>query len=266
MTEQAPVDAAARLRRSRPSRLRTADGGGAARGLRVLASDLRDLALDLQASSYTRTTAAMFQRDLRQAVPSALGASISFDLDAPTGTPKAINLVERALDPAEIASGLRIPLILPQQSLSGSVLLYASEPGAFTDVVKSLATLLDAQPELIDESPTLPSSTVRPSVVAVEDFSLVNEALGVLINRGFTLTEARVDLQDCATRDHTGLPGAARRLLDGLPTRHGARAARLLTWIAPGVPRRSRRSASDPDQPELARPRGDGRTVSRTAP
>jgi hypothetical protein len=206
----------------------------------------------------------MFQRDLRQAVPSALGATISFDLDTPTGVPKTINLVERALDPAEIASGLQIPLVLPQQSLSGSVLLYASEPRAFADVVTGLVALLDAQAGLIDESPVLPSSTVRPSLVAVEDFSLVNEALGVLINRGYTLTEARFDLQNRATRGHTGLPAAARRLLDGLPTRHGPRAARLLTALAPLVPLRRRRSPSS--RTERARLLDEGPTVRRTSP
>jgi hypothetical protein len=265
MTQQASDDAGARSRRVRPSRPRVAEGAGT-RGLQVLASDLRDLALDLQAGSYTRTTAAMFQRDLRLAVPSALGATISFDLDTPTGTPKEIDLVERALDPGEIASGLRLPLVLPQQSLSGSVLLYASEPDAFTDVVEGLVALLDAQAGLVDASPELPSGTVSPSVVAVQDFSLVNEALGVLINRGFTLTEARGDLQDRATRGRTSLPEAARRLLDGLPTRHGPRAARLLASLPSVVLGRRRRWTSDADRSELSRLKGDGPPVPPTAP
>ena len=236
MTQRAvDDDARVRPRWPRPFRARTIDVGGTTRALRVLASDLRDLALDLQAGSYTRTTVAMFQRDLRRAVPSALGATISFDLDTPTGIPKESNLVERTLEPAEIAAGLRIPLVLPQQSLGGRVLVYASEPGAFDDVVKRLAALLDAQAGPVDASPTLPSDPVRPSVVAVEDFSLVNEALGVLMNRGLTLTEARVDLQARAAEGRSGLPAAARRLLDGLPTRHGRRAARLLASLAPGA-------------------------------
>jgi len=212
--------------------------------LRVLAADLRDLALDLQAGTYTHTTVAEFRRDLRQAVPSALGATISFDLDPPKGVMREINLVERTLDPVEIVAGLCIPLILPQQSLGGSVLFYACELGAFDDIVEDLLTLLDTEPGLVDQSPALPESPVSPSVVNVEDFSVVNDALGVLINRGDSLTEARADLQAAAQAD-TGLPNAARTLLDGPPTRQGRRAVRL---GEPGSGRRQRLSPADEAQ------------------
>jgi hypothetical protein len=216
--------------------------------LRVLAADLRDLALDLQAGTYTRTTVAMVQRDLRQAVPSALGATVSFDLDLPTGTPKEMQLLERTLDPSEIAAGLRLPLILPQQSLAGSILLYAAEAGAFDDVVEDLLRLLHTDRRLIDQSPVLPSSPVSPSVLNVEDFSVVNDALGVLMNRGESLTEARTHLQDGAADAHAGLPDAARTLLGGLPTRHGRRAVSLLRSLAVVIPKRRRPRATDPDQ------------------
>lgn len=210
------------------------------KALRMLAADLRDLALDLQAGSYTRTTVAMVQRDLRLAVPSALGASISFDLDAPTGIPKEINLLERTLDPSEIGAGLRIPLILPQQSLIGSILFYAGEPGAFDDVIQDLGALLDSHPGRVERSPRLPTTSVSPSVVEAEDFSVVNDALGVLINRGYSLTEARATLQDGASQAGAGLPRAARRLLDGLPARRKSRAARHLEALLPVVPSRTK--------------------------
>jgi len=151
-----------------------------------------DLDLDLQAGSYTRTTVAILQRDLRRAIPSALGATVSFDLDVPCGTPKEMHLLERTLDPSEIATGLRFPRILPQRSLAGSILFYAAEPGVFDDVVEDLSMLVGMSRELIDQSPALP---VSPSVVNVEDFSVVNDALGVLMNRGDSLTEARTALQ-----------------------------------------------------------------------
>lgn len=214
------------------------------RALHGLAADLRDLALDLQAGTYTRTTVAMLQRDLRRAVPSALGATISFDLDAPSGVPREIHLVERTLDPDDIAAGLRIPLILPQQSVSGSILFYAGEPGAFDDVARELLALLHTRPGLADHAPSLPAAPVSPSVVDVEDFSLVNDALGVLIHRGYSLAEARAGLQDRAAQDRSGLPQAARGLLDGLPTRGGRRAVRLLDLLGPAVPRRFRRPSA----------------------
>ncbi len=249
-------------RRRRPGRGRVTDVSAAARGLRVLTSDLRDLALDLQAGSYTRTTLAMFTHDLRRAVPSALGATIFFDLDTPTGVPKEIHLVERVLDPAEIASGLQIPLVLPQQSLHARVLFYASEPEAFDAVVTGLVALLDAQAGPVDASPTLPTSLVSPSVVAAQDFSLVNEALGVLISRGLTLTEARGDLQAEATRGRSDLPTAARRLLDGLPTRHGRRAGRLTRSPAPARVRQDQPTAGSATGASTA-PREGARDAAR---
>jgi hypothetical protein len=212
--------------------------------LRVLAADVRDLALDLQAGTYTRTTVAMLQRDLRRAVPSALGASISFDLDVPSGVPKTINLVERILDPDEIAAGLRLPLMLPQQSLRGSLLLYASKPGAFDDVVDDLSNMLNTPLDEADREPPLPRQPVSPSVVHVEDFSLVNDALGVLINRGHSLTGARNQLQDEASRTGTGLPRAARKLLDELPIRYKPGAAQLIKSVLPLVGNRRRPPAS----------------------
>ena len=207
--------------------------------LRVLAADLRDVALDLQAGSYTRTTLAMFQRDLRRAVPSGLGATISFDLDAHSGVPKEMHLLERTLDPSEIAAGLRIPLTPPPQSIAGSVLLYASLRGAFDDVVEGLLTLLDSHTGLADLAPVLPHTPLSPSFGAVTDFSVVGDALGVLINRGLTLTEARADLHDCAAQAHISLPAAARKLLDGLPTRQGHHAASLFRTGVPVVPQAS---------------------------
>jgi hypothetical protein len=213
--------------------------------LQVLAADLRDLALDLQAGTYTRTTVAMVQRDLRRAVPSALGATVFFDLDTPSGVPKGINRCEQTLDPSEIAAGLRLPLILPQQSLSGWILCYAARPGAFDVVVEELLTLLDTDRALVDRAPGLPSSPVSPSLAEVEDFSVVNEALGVLISRGDSLTEARNSLQDDATQVRTGLPGAARALLDGRPTRRGRRAGSLLKSLASVLPNRRRRTSSN---------------------
>ena len=215
---------------SRPPERNAADKTHQA--LQVLAADLRDLALDLQAGTYTRTTVAMLQRDLRQVVPSALGATVFFDLDTPSGIPKEINLCERTLDPSEILAGLRLPLILPQQSLTGWILFYAAQPGAFDDVVEDLLTLLGTDRALVDHAPELPSSPVSPSVADVEDFSVVNDALGVLISRGNSLTEARNSLHDYASQAQNGLPGAARTLLDGPPTRRGRRAVSLLKSLA----------------------------------
>jgi hypothetical protein len=188
---------------------------------RALVADLGDLALDLRASSYSPTTLAMFQHDLRRRVPSALGATISFGHDEHVLGRREIHVLERTLDPGEIAAGLRVPLNKLSRAEPGgvSILFYASAASAFDGLVQDLFVLFPLRPKHIDQSPALPSSAVVPSVASLQNLSLVDQALGVLLGRGYSLSEGRSHLQDGATQAQTSLGEAARAVLDGFPTR-----------------------------------------------
>lgn len=195
---------------ARPRHTAEAVAFGAAR---ALAADLRDLGVDLEAGSYTSTTLAMFRRDLLRAVPSALGGTVRVETLEGHGSPVEIHLVDRTLHPHDIAAGLLLSLDQVREGLVGSVLLYAGQPGAFHDLAADLRATAGAESHQVDEHPPLPRQPVSPSVDGLQNFSLVNRALGVLIGRGYSLVQARTELADRAEQASTDLSHAAQRLL-----------------------------------------------------
>jgi hypothetical protein len=182
---------------------------------KALAADLRDLAIDLDAGSYTGVTLAMLQRNLHRAVPSALGACITVVSEVTSGAGIRINLLTRVLDPAEIAAALRIPL---RQLAAGptSVVLYAGQPGALEEIAVALGRALRLDPGDLDQHPVLPVTPVHPGTSGLHDFSVVNRAIGVLMNRGHTMVQARAELSQRAERSGTDLPAAAQALLTSI--------------------------------------------------
>jgi len=181
---------------------------------RVLAADLRDLAVDLSANAYTRQTLAMLQLSLYRQVPSALGAVITLtDRDVP-GCPIGINLLVQPVEPHEIAAALLIPLDVVEPPCNGNVVFYATTPTAFAELAPALAAALDVDPGSFNHQPDLPHTSVVPGITGLMDFSAVNRAVGVLVNRGRSLTAARTELQRRADKSQTDLPTAAQTLLN----------------------------------------------------
>jgi len=95
----------------------------------ALITDLQDLAIDLAAGSYSRTTLEMLQRDLRSSVATALGASITVPGTRVRGAALQLNLVSQTVDPQEIATGLRLPLDRFCTTAANVITFYATAPG-----------------------------------------------------------------------------------------------------------------------------------------
>ena len=195
----------------------TSTGSGAGRPRqaelsRELAADLRDLAVDLSAGGYTRTTLRMLERNLLRSVPSVLAATITLR-NLRSGCGVEVNLVRRIVEAGEVMSGLKVPLAALVPTLAGHTTFYASQPAAFADLVEDLATALRVPPHDLDQRVPPPSGAIRPGIEGLQDFSLVNRALGVLLNRGYELTAARTELQARAERSGTELVAAARAIL-----------------------------------------------------
>ena len=188
----------------------------------ALSADLRDLAVDLVAGGYTLTLMAMLERDLRRSVPSALGATITLSRGH-DHSPVQIHLVARTLAPDEIRAALRFslatplltsdstPAPTPGTTFAVTVALYAARAGAFADLATDLTDVLHVD---VDQQPPLPDSPISPGTSGLTDLTQVNIALGHLMNRGRTLTQARAELARHATQHRTDLAGAARLLLD----------------------------------------------------
>ncbi|SDU86449.1 hypothetical protein SAMN04488544_1152 [Microlunatus sagamiharensis] len=182
-------------------------GPGPAPGLaRALVADLHDLAVDLAVGGYTRTALAMLERDLHRCAPSALGATITLDR-GPHHAAVQAHVVPRVLQPAEVRSALRIPLPMSDDAVEASITLYAAAECAFAD----LAHALGVTPDL---ATALPDRPIEPGIQGLTDLTTVNIALGHLLNRGRTLSQAREELAHLAQHRHTDLARAARLLLD----------------------------------------------------
>ncbi|RYZ31735.1 MAG: hypothetical protein EOP01_02745 [Propionibacteriaceae bacterium] len=179
---------------------------------RALAADLRDLAVDLSVGGYTRTTMAMLEYNLRRKVPSILGASIALQTSEVL---VVVHFVSRVLEPDEIGAVLVLPLAGLPVPRTGSITFYAGEPGGFTVLIPDLAQALHLDPSDIDPHPSLPTTPISPRVDGLQDFAVVNRALGFLLNRGHTLDTARTELVNHAQHHQTDLTAAAHDILGG---------------------------------------------------
>ena len=177
----------------------------------ALVADLRDLAVDLAAGGYTRTTLAMLERDLLRSVSSALGATMTLHR-GPGQRRSPVDLVARTLQPEEIHATLCVPLRAAERMLSASITFYAAHACAFVDLAVDLADLLGVP---VDPRSTLPDHPVEPGTSGLTDLTTVNIALGHLLNRGRTLTQARTELAALAEHHDTDLTGAARLIRAG---------------------------------------------------
>lgn len=177
----------------------------------VIAAHLRDLAVDLSEGGYTPTTLALLTRDLRRRVPSALGSTIELTRGS-THPGVQLNLVARVVHPDEIRSAIRVPLPSPMVSFTASITIYARQPEALNDLAVELAAILEVP---VDEHPVLSQRAIEPGTAGLTDFTLVNIALGHLLNRGRTIDQARAELARHALDHKSDLAGAARELLDG---------------------------------------------------
>ena len=103
------------------------------------------------------------------------------------GSPDDIRSVFLNADarPEQITTSLLVPLAVAADGgeVSVALILYAETPGAFIDLAADLAWITGRPPEdfALDEHRSLPTN----STARLTDLSSINQALGVLIERGF---------------------------------------------------------------------------------
>lgn len=152
--------------------------------------------------------------DVAAPIPTYCGLSVRVEGDGPPFT-----LTE--LEPGSVAADIQTSLRL---GLAGDrdrpvvVILYAGAPGAFVDLAadigwltaRSLRTLvLDG-----DKIPATDSSAAEPVAAApLSDISAVNQAIGTLVGRGYSLEQAARCLVDAAAYAGISRHAAAGRIL-----------------------------------------------------
>jgi hypothetical protein len=149
---------------------------------------------------------------VRAAVASYLGMTISV---AAHGYGVNFTIHEDALSTRAVAASIRIPLDDESGGDTSSLVLYAATPGAFVDLAADLSYAMgnSSDPFALDSDLTAPSA--GSGISGLEAHSRINQAIGILIDEGFTADSARDELRGLADRDNSELLDAAERLLRG---------------------------------------------------
>jgi hypothetical protein len=178
-------------------------------GLTLLSDALDDPFTDLEAVLGVLTD------DLTEAVPLYLGLTITLHAD---DCPVVISTLETRDIP--IRTSLLLSLLPAHGSTrTGSVVFYSGAVGSFVDLADDARWIfnLDGYPVLDSRLAPVGALADPARVHGLSAFNDINQALGVLIEEGRTLEDARTELHRRA--HHTGQSAAevARHLLGTIP-------------------------------------------------
>jgi hypothetical protein len=184
--------------------------------LAALTDSLGNPEIDLQ--TQLRAIAA----DLKRAVASYTGMTMTITLD---GHDISFTTAD-GVDTAATETSLNIPLsALTAAQDDGSLVIYAATVGAFVDLAADLSFVLNIDnAALVLDEPAPHRFTAthdRPGMRGLDEFSRMNQAIGILISRGHTPETARLELHRLANLDGGHLHKAADAVLMSLTNRSG---------------------------------------------
>lgn len=151
--------------------------------------------------------------DLTEAVPSFAGLAVTVVAAGEPVTVAAIDV------PAAARASMLLPLhLISDLPAPSSLLFYAAQPGAFADLAAEARTTysLDGQVKVDGHLPAPDPHSTTDAAAAAEGRSTVNQAIGVLIDRGHLPEYARQAI--AARAAAAGVPElqVAADILDGL--------------------------------------------------
>lgn len=197
-----------------PAPLATDPAAGVAQSL---LDGLRDLDDDLVHGSLTSSSISVLRRDLRLAVPSLLGFTLTMSIPGPAVS-VAINVVDQPIDTDQASDGLTLHLPPQANGFAASLTLYAAAESALDNLREELADILDRPVATLSMIPETPSRTVLPGVTGLPEFVDVYRSVGAMLASGFTERDAFAELVRSAHGRPTGLAGAARAVLAQVPS------------------------------------------------
>jgi hypothetical protein len=163
--------------------------------------------------------------DAQAAVPTYLGLSVTVDGSDP---PFAFTTVEdSAADDVRTSLRLTLPGVSDgRASPSVALTLYAGTPGTFVDLTADLAWLTGRPPSdfALDQHLSVPAGSDAGTYLRAA--SVINQAIGVLIGRGYTPGQAHQELDTQADSAGTDRHTTAQFILDMLTAEDPADAER----------------------------------------
>lgn len=179
----------------------------------ALAADLDELSGALQEPGVDVTVALrQLGADVKAAVRSFVGLSLTLRIDG-----EAVTLAGRDAGHAQVLSSLAMPLSSLTRARSiGELVLYGSRRGAFVDLAADLgwATGADSTAFVLDGHREVDLSAFVPSGLA--ELSAINQAIGALLDQGFTPEHGRTELDRRARRAGLDTAVFARGMLTAL--------------------------------------------------
>jgi hypothetical protein len=143
--------------------------------------------------------------DLSAAVSSFLGLTMTVQVDGIAVTLTAID------EDSALTAGATLQLPLN----SCTVVFYAGHPGAFVDLAADAQRLCGPDGRVVLDG-DLPGTAdpPRPSgIIGLAELSVINQAVGVQISRGYTPAQAHAELRRLAAGTLHSVPAAAGHVL-----------------------------------------------------
>jgi hypothetical protein len=188
-----------------------------------LAADLAALSQALDGDADLETTVRDFAAAAKLAVTSYLGMTITITAG---GHKVSLDVPEHARAAHEIGASLLIPLDDTTVTEAGSSLvLYAATPGAFVDLAADLTYALHVGPDTLVLDAHLTPSFKNVGLDGLADMTHINQAIGILIERGHTPAGARAELQHLAGQAETTVRVIAHQLIHATSRRPGFKLA-----------------------------------------
>ena len=161
--------------------------------------------------SQVEKSLASLRRDLRLAVRSSVGLTLTVLMDPDQQV--TLTSIDHFTEPSDIVTSLRLPLNWATMETGSMIIFYAGVPGAFVDLAADLSYSLRLPPGtvVLDEDTAAPLS--ESGLTGAAESSTVNQAIGVLIDRGYTPATAGAHLRSQAGEMMLDLHHAASRVL-----------------------------------------------------
>ena len=163
--------------------------------------------------------------DAQAAVPTYLGLSVTVDGSDPPFTFTTVE--DGAADDVRTSLRLTLPGVGDgRASPSVALTLYAGTPGTFVDLTADLAWLTGRPPSdfALDQHLSVPAGSDAGTYLRAA--SVINQAIGVLIGRGYTPGQAHRELDTQADSAGTDRHTTAQFILDTLTAEDPADAER----------------------------------------
>lgn len=184
-------------------------GAALATGLGMLTAALDEPGADVLHSLYQLGV------DAQAAVPTYLGLSITVDSSDPPFT--FTTLEDGAADDVRTSLQLILPGVRDgRASPAVTLTLYAGVPGTFVDLTADLAWLTGRPPSdfVLDQHLSVPAEADTGTDLRAA--SVINQAIGGLIGRGYTPEQAHQELDTQADSAGTDRQTTAQLILDTL--------------------------------------------------